>query len=65
MICVDCNKLKHDGDCEMERYDVENEIDRFIKAVPHVDNGDPIKDFIDEMDLFLVARELAIRLELI
>ena len=39
--------------------------ERNMSAIPEIENGSPIKDFIDEYDLYAVTCELAKRLDLV
>lgn len=44
---------------------MERLISKFVDAIPHVNDGDPIKDFIDEDELFEVAEEFAKQLDIV
>lgn len=38
-------------------------IQQFRESIPHVHNGEPSKDYINEVDLYIVAGELLERLD--
>ncbi len=44
---------------------IDHRIQQFLKAIPNVENGCPIKDYINEYELYEVTCELAKRLGLV
>lgn len=44
---------------------IEWKILEFLEAIPEIENGSPIKDYIDEYDLYEVTLEFARRLKLV